>query len=106
VSLTLGEQIQQLEKEYRTAEKDVINDVGEDVLNSGGYSEVAHAVAQGAGPEISVEARSEFLRMQGLSTEFTPFGNGTRQSSASPYHQASGRSLDDEEDWSLSSEQF
>lgn len=64
--LSLEEQIRALEREYDGACADTAADQGEAVVDGGGWVELARAVADLAGPEISEEARREFLRMQGL----------------------------------------
>jgi hypothetical protein len=64
--MDLEEQIQKLEEQFKLAEKDVVADMGEEAWESGGWVEIAYNIASLGGPEISLEAKREFLRCQGV----------------------------------------
>lgn len=65
MGLSLEEQIGLLWEAFRLAEQDVKPEVGEEAWEGGGWAEIARAVAS-LTEGVSAEARSEFLRMQGL----------------------------------------
>lgn len=68
--MTLDDQITQLQNEYDETEAGYKDDLGEEegeaILDSGAWVDVARQVVQFAGPEITEEAKREFLRTHGL----------------------------------------
>ena len=65
-ALSVEEQVESLQQAYDQACADTIGDQGEEIVDRGGWAEIARAVADLAGPEVSRQARHEFLRCQGL----------------------------------------
>jgi hypothetical protein len=65
-AMTLDEQISALQAFYDTACADTAADQGEEIVDCGGWVELARATVDLAEPHISTEAKREFLRMQGI----------------------------------------
>jgi hypothetical protein len=64
--MTLEKQIEFLQDAYDVACKDTIADQGEEIVDTGGWSEIAQAIVDLAPDRIGDEAKREFLRMQGI----------------------------------------
>jgi hypothetical protein len=62
---SLDEQVAALQRDYDAALADTAADQGEDIVDAGGWAEIARAVAALPG-EASPAARAEFLRRHGL----------------------------------------
>jgi hypothetical protein len=66
IRMLLDEQIDSLQREFDAACQDTAADQGDDIVECGGWVDLARATVDLAGPEIEPEAKREFLRMQGL----------------------------------------
>jgi hypothetical protein len=64
--LDLEAQVARLQDELRAACEDTAADQGEQIVETGGWYELARAVMDLAGPEISDAAKAEFARRNGL----------------------------------------
>lgn len=64
--LDLEAQVARLEDALLTACEDTAGDQGDEIVDTGGWAELAHAVADLAGPEITAAAKAEFFRRNGL----------------------------------------
>jgi hypothetical protein len=64
--LDLEAQVARLDAEFASACEDTAADQGEQIVETGGWHELARAVMDLAGPEISDAAKAEFARRNGL----------------------------------------
>lgn len=67
--LDLEAQVARLQEALRAACADTAADQGEEIVETGGWYELARAVMDLAGPEITAEAKAEFARRNGLEGE-------------------------------------
>ena len=63
---SLEDQVAALTADHEQACAETAADMGQDLVDNGGWYELANAVLDLAGPEISAEARREFARRLGL----------------------------------------
>jgi hypothetical protein len=64
--MTLDQQISALQAFFDTACADTAADQGEEIVDCGGWVELARAAVDLAEAHISAEAKREFLRMNGV----------------------------------------
>jgi hypothetical protein len=64
--MTLDQQIEALEAAYTSACEETAAEQGEEIVDGGGWVEIARAIVDLADPGITEEAKSEFCRMNGL----------------------------------------
>ena len=66
VHMLIDEQIDSLQREFAAACQDTAADQGQDAVDNGGWIDLARATVDLAAPDITDEAKREFLRMHGL----------------------------------------